>query len=71
MPFRPVIRSPLSGVFLRVTGRYVLVMNWDWKKLIMALVAAVVGWLTGTVFPAPGTGKLPAPVSMEQKRVPG
>lgn len=69
MVFRPVIRSPLSGVFLRVTGRYVLVMNWDWKKLVMAIIAAVVGWLTGTVFPAPGTEKVPA--ALEQKRVPG
>lgn len=45
-------------------------MNWDWKKLVMALIAAVVGWLTGTVFPAPGTGKL-APAAAVEKRIPG
>lgn len=66
--FRPVVRSSVSGVFLRVTGRYHFIMNWDWKKLIMALVAAVVGWLTGTVFPAPGNVKSPVAV---EKRIPG
>lgn len=29
--------------------------NWNWKGLITAIATAILGWLTSTVVPVPGT----------------
>lgn len=34
-------------------------MTWDWKKLIIAVLTAVLGWLSSAVIPGPGTQKIP------------
>lgn len=32
-------------------------MAFDWKKLLLAVVSAVLGWLSSSVVPAPGAAK--------------
>lgn len=42
------------------------VMKWDWQKLIIAVLSAVLGWFTNVVIPAPGSA-VRAPVIQVQK----
>jgi len=30
-------------------------MNWDWQQLLVAVLVAVLGWLSGIVVPPPRT----------------
>lgn len=50
---------------LTVYFRGVFNMKWDWQKLIVAIIAAIVGWFSNVVLPAPGTqaiAKVQSPV---------
>lgn len=48
-----------------------IVMDWKWKQLIVALVGAILGWLSSIVVPAPGTQKIVPVQQIESKRIPG
>ena len=53
-------RSSFRSVNLR--GVLNVTVNWSWDKLIVSLIAAVIGWLSGVVIPAPGMTAVKAPV---------
>lgn len=47
---------------LILKGTYSVTVNWNWQKLITAIIAAVLGWLSSLAVPVPGTNNTPPPV---------
>lgn len=47
---------------LILKGTYSVTVNWNWQKLITAIIAAVLGWLSSLAVPVPGQQNTPPPV---------
>lgn len=45
----------MRNIHLYLKGTYVMTIDWKWDKLIVAIIAAVMGWLTNIFVPVPGT----------------
>lgn len=40
-----------------------MTVNWNWQKLVTAIIAAILGWLSNLAIPVPGTTNIkPTPV---------
>lgn len=44
-----------------------MALNWNWQRLLIGVVSAIVGWLSSIVVPAPGQGTRSPVVESRQK----
>lgn len=55
-------KHTVHSIRLILKGTYSMTVNWNWQKLITAIIAAVLGWLSSLAMPVPGQQNTTPPV---------